>query len=180
MRRVMILLAPIAALAAALAVARRRFVIVRISGASMLPTYRTGDRVLVRRTSGAGVRRGQVVVLQTALPGGRWRTGPLPRPEAAMWFIKRAVAVPGDPVPAQVRARVEASDGDPVPAGRLVVLGDGPVSEDSRVWGYVPFDRVLGVVVRGLAPSRESSRPGTSARAGRFGTSGEGRESPGS
>ncbi|MFI7153022.1 S26 family signal peptidase [Nonomuraea sp. NPDC050022] len=156
MRRVMILLASIAALAAGLVVARRRFVIVRISGASMLPTYRTGDRVLVRRTTGAGARRSQVVVLQTALPGGVWRTGPLPQPGAARWFIKRAVAVPGDPVPAQVMDRVEALPGDTVPAGRLVVLGDGPVSEDSRVWGYVPFDRVLGVVIRRLAPSRES------------------------
>ncbi|MGP3956889.1 S26 family signal peptidase [Nonomuraea sp. 3N208] len=171
MRRVMILLAPIAALAAGLVVARRRFVIVRISGASMLPTYRTGDRVLVRRTTGAGVRRGQVVVLQTALPGGKWRTGPLPQPGAAMWFIKRAVAVPGDPVPAQVMDRVEASPGDTVPAGRLVVLGDGQVSQDSRAWGYVPFDRVLGVVVRGLAPSRDS---------GKFGISGEPWESVGS
>ncbi|NUR89261.1 MAG: hypothetical protein HOY71_34700 [Nonomuraea sp.] len=152
----MILLAPIAALAAGLAVARRRFVIVRIGGASMLPTYRTGDRVLVRRTTGAGVRRGQVVVLQTALPGGKWRTGPLPRPGAAMWFIKRAVAVPGDPVPEQVAGRVGAAPGDAVPAGRLVVLGDGPVSEDSRVWGYVPFDRVLGVVVRSLSPADDS------------------------
>ncbi|MFI7125154.1 S26 family signal peptidase [Nonomuraea sp. NPDC050153] len=162
MRRVMILLAPIAALVAGLVVARRRFVIVRISGTSMLPTYRTGDRVLVRRTTGAGVGRGQVVVLQTALPGGKWRTEPLPAPGAARWFIKRAVAVPGDPVPAQVMARVGASPGDTVPAGRLVVLGDGPVSEDSRVWGYVPFDRVLGVVVRGLAPSRESGESGDS------------------
>ncbi|MET7336811.1 S26 family signal peptidase [Nonomuraea sp. NPDC005650] len=157
MRRVMILLAPIAVLAAGLVVARRRFVVVRISGASMLPTYRTGDRVLVRRTTGAGVRRGQVVVLQTALPGGKWRTEPLPAPEAARWFIKRAVAVPGDPVPVQVMARVGASPGDTVPAGRLVVLGDGPVSEDSRVWGYVPVDRVLGVVVRRLASSPESA-----------------------
>ncbi|MFI9593176.1 S26 family signal peptidase [Nonomuraea sp. NPDC052265] len=158
MRRVMILLAPIAALAAGLAVARRRFVVVRISGASMLPTYRTGDRVLVRRTTGARVGRGQVVVLQTVPPGGEWRTGPLPRPGAAMWFIKRAVAVPGDPVPAEVAARVGASPGDAVPAGRLVVLGDGPVSEDSRRWGYVPFDRVLGVVVRALLPSREAGK----------------------
>ncbi|YCK41136.1 S26 family signal peptidase [Actinomadura sp. ATCC 39365] len=155
MRRVLILLAPIAALATGLVVARRRLVIVRISGASMLPTYRTGDRVLVRRTTGAGVGRGQVVVLQTLPPGGEWRTGPLPAPGAARWFIKRAVAVPGDPVPPEVAGRVGASPGDRVPAGRLVVLGDGPVSEDSRVWGYVPFDRVLGVVVRALSPARE-------------------------
>ncbi len=160
MWRLVILLGSVVALAVGLGVARRRFVVVRISGASMLPTYRTGDRVLVRRTSGAGVRRGQVVVLQTALPGGVWRTGALPEPGAAMWFIKRAVAVPGDPVPEQVVARVGASAGDAVPAGRLVVLGDGPVSEDSRAWGYVPFDRVLGVVVRALAPSRDSGKAG--------------------
>ncbi|NUR82606.1 MAG: hypothetical protein HOY71_00805 [Nonomuraea sp.] len=116
----------------------------------MLPTYRSGDRVIVRRTTGAGVGRGQVVVLQTALPGGEWRTEPLPEPGAARWFIKRAVAVPGDAVPEQVRERVGAAEGEVVPAGRLVVLGDGKVSQDSRAWGYVPFDRVLGVVVRGI------------------------------
>ncbi|WP_433171342.1 S26 family signal peptidase [Actinoallomurus sp. CA-150999] len=46
---------------------------------------------------------------------------------------------------------------DVVPEGRLVVLGDGPVSEDSRVWGYVRFGRVLGAVVCRLASAASGS-----------------------
>ncbi|MFG1999180.1 S26 family signal peptidase [Spirillospora sp. NPDC048911] len=138
-----------------LVLARRRFVVVRVVGTSMEPAYRAGDRVLVRRRDGERAGRGQVVALQTALPGGVWRTTPLPEPAAAMWFLKRVVAVPGDPVPGAVAERVGAEPGAVVPEGHLVVLGDGPVSEDSRVWGHVPVDRVLGVVVRKLSPVAE-------------------------
>ncbi|MFI0451629.1 signal peptidase I [Actinomadura sp. 6N118] len=145
------LLVAVVAVLAALTLARRRFVVVRVVGTSMEPAYQPGDRVLVRRRSGERAGRGQVVVLQTALPGGVWRTTPLPEPEAAMWFLKRVVALSGDPVPAAVAERVGAAPGTVVPAGHLVVLGDGPVSEDSRVWGYVPVDRILGVVVRKLS-----------------------------
>ena len=61
-------------------------------------------------------------------------------------MIKRAVAVPGEPVPEQSRLADAV-----VPAGRLVVLGDNlPASLDSRGFGYVPAERVLGIVVRRL------------------------------
>ncbi|GAA2573254.1 S26 family signal peptidase [Actinomadura fulvescens] len=141
----------LAAVLAAVTLARRWFVVVRVMGTSMEPAYSPDDRVLVRRRTGERAGRGEVVVLQTALPGGVWRTTPLPEPGAATWFLKRVVAVSGDPVPAAVADRVGAAPGTVVPAGHLVVLGDGPVSEDSRVWGYVPVHRVLGVVVRKLA-----------------------------
>ncbi|MGA4991441.1 S26 family signal peptidase [Nonomuraea bangladeshensis] len=135
-------------LAGALAVARRRFVVVQVTGPSMEPAYRSGDRVLVRRVAGSKLGRGQVVVFEAAADG-RWRTGPLSAPKDAKWLIKRVAALPGDPVP----PAVSAPEGALVPAGRLVVIGDGPLSADSRHWGHLPADRVLGVVVRRLSPS---------------------------
>jgi Signal peptidase I len=132
------------AVAAGLA-ARRRFLVVRVAGTSMLPTYRPGDRVLIRRTAGSALRRGQVVV---------FHFGPPPRRAglaAGLWQIKRVAAVPGDPVPEEVSPAVDGAAR--VPDGRLVVLGDGVDSRDSRHWGYLPMDRVLGVVVRELSAS---------------------------
>src|SRR6266704_397704 len=78
--------------------ARRRLVVVRIRGMSMAPTFHPGDRVLVRRILGGRLRRGQVVVLETPLAKGDWRTTSLPEPDGAPWLLKRVVAVPGDPV----------------------------------------------------------------------------------
>ena len=102
-------------------------------GVSMEPTYTAGDRLVVRRTTLAGVRRGAVVVL--AAPAGAPATDP-------PLLVKRAVAVPGDPVPGGIPVP-EAT----VPAGRLVVLGDNAGrSADSRVRGLIPATDVVGVV----------------------------------
>ncbi|WP_220499876.1 S26 family signal peptidase [Microbispora sp. H10949] len=199
--------------------ARRRFVVVRVSGTSMVPAYRPGDRVLVRRGGRTALRRGQVVVFRhgsrdgtgpgtpegttpgtpdstdpgtipgtpggtdpgtipgtpdstdpgtpggsgSPFPGGT-NAGPhggrspyggaateVARLGGTSWLIKRIAAVPGDRVPDQVMAGVRAAPGDLVPAGRLVVLGDGPASMDSRRWGYLRTDEVLGVVIRSLS-----------------------------
>ncbi|MFI6710684.1 S26 family signal peptidase [Nonomuraea sp. NPDC050478] len=144
-----------AVIAGGLAVARRRLVIVQVTGPSMLPVYRSGDRVLIRRVAGSRLRRGQVVVFESALEG-RWRTGPLSAPKDSKWLIKRVAALPGDPVPPKVTHAVNAPEGALVPEGRLVVIGDGLASADSRNWGYLPADRVLGVVVRRLSPAEGS------------------------
>jgi signal peptidase I len=65
-------------------------------------------------------------------------------------MVKRVAAVPGDARPAFLPARA-AGSGAFVPAGQLVVLGDNPGrSLDSRQLGYVPADRVLGVVLRSM------------------------------
>lgn len=150
----------VAVLAAAVVVARRRFVLVQVSGVSMWPTYRPGDRVMVRRVAAREVRRGDVVVFESAGPSG-WGTGPLPAPQAAAWAIKRVAALAGDPVPAEVAEAVAAEPGAAVPEGSLVVVGDGTSSADSRMWGYLPADRVLGVVARRLSsgPSSPGSEP---------------------
>lgn len=147
---------------AALAGVRRHFGVVRVFGPSMTPTYRPGDRVLVRRIGRSALRRGQVVVFQNRRPGGGWSAEPLPELRQTRWMVKRIVAVPGDLVPDEVLSQVGASPGAVVPPGRLVVRGDGIDSEDSRHWGYLPVDRVRGICVRRLslpAPPEEVPVP---------------------
>jgi signal peptidase I len=133
---------------------RRCLVIVQVDGASMRPTYESGDRVLVRRRRLDQVRRGQVVVVQRPDEHAGWAAhAPADgRLDGRGWYIKRAVAVPGDPVPPSVVDAVGGTEAT-VPRGMLVVLGDAPRSDDSRRWGYVPGDRLLGVVSRRLFQS---------------------------
>ncbi|MER7280077.1 signal peptidase I [Dactylosporangium sp. NPDC000244] len=125
--------------ATGLVLLRRRFVAITVSGLSMRPTLDPGDRVLVRRAVLGTVRRGQVVVL-----GGA---------DGVEYLIKRVAALPGDPVPDAGITGVAVADGPTVPPGKLVVLGDNPdFSLDSRRLGYLPGERLLGVVVRRLSP----------------------------
>jgi signal peptidase I len=133
-----VLAAAAATLSLAVCWLRRRFVAVTVTGRSMEPAYRHGDRVLVRRAALPAVRAGQVVVL--AAPHGGW-------------MIKRAAALPGDPVPALL------GRGEPaVPAGALVVLGDNTaLSGDSRRMGYFDGASLLGVVVGMLSRPTEGS-----------------------
>ena len=132
--------------------ARRTLVLVTVEGLSMAPTYRSGDRVLVLRRNGRRVGRGRVVVIEQPEAHHGWDR--LPPPNGALtgrhWYLKRVAAVAGDPVPGAVAAVVGADAATRVPVGRLVVLGDGDPSDDSKQWGYFPADRVLGVVVRHL------------------------------
>ncbi len=141
----------VAAAVAGMAAARRRFVVVRVAGTSMVPTYQPGDRVLIRRGGRAVPRRGQVVVFRRLQPGGTGSSGRASGLRGTEWLIKRVAAMPGDRVPDQVAPGVHAAPGDVVPADRLVVLGDGPTSRDSRHWGYLPVSEVLGVVIRRLS-----------------------------
>ncbi|WP_205826312.1 S26 family signal peptidase [Microbispora catharanthi] len=146
-----LILLPVVAVAlsglAVVAWLRRRFVLVEVSGTSMRPSFRTGDRVLVRRVPSHGVRVGEVVVIEAPRPRGHQ-----PGPERK-WHIKRIAAVGGDPVPARVADAPALRGADRVPVGHLVVLGDDPRSSlDSRQRGFVPADRVLGVVLRRLPP----------------------------
>lgn len=133
---------------------RRRYLLVTVDGESMLPTYRPGDHVLVRRTPPDAARAGQVVVFRGhGAPGGhdprqpspvRGCEGPRPR-----WIIKRVEAAPGDPIPRDTVPALRSAEGTRVPRGNLVVLGDNPDrSHDSRRSGYLAAGRVYGVVLR--------------------------------
>jgi signal peptidase I len=127
---------------------RWRLRIVTVIGDSMRPTLAPGDRLLVRRTPLARVQTGDIVVL--ARPDQDERGGD-------HWLIKRAVATPGDPVPASVAATLSVGPESPVRAGSLIVIGDNrDASYDSRTFGYVSAHELLGVVLR---PIRTGRRP---------------------
>jgi signal peptidase I len=136
----------VSVVAAVLAMVWTRLVVVRIWGVSMTPTLQPGDRVLLIRRKGSRVRTGQIVVFQ-GIRMDTWSRDRLPGPARELWTVKRVAAVAGEPVP----AAMAEFPGAVVPPGKLVVLGDGRRSRDSLDWGYLPADRVLGIVVRRLA-----------------------------
>lgn len=145
---------PVAAVMLILLVLRRCFVVVTVTGWSMTPALRPGDRVLVRRGATHGLRVGLIVVFgQPRDQCVAWDSD-VP-PARTRWTIKRVVALPGDAVPAVARPAVGGRA--VVPPGMLVVLGDNAGSTDSRTWGFLPAADVLGVAVRRLSPS--GSRP---------------------
>jgi signal peptidase I len=134
---------------------RRRLAVVAVVGVSMQPTLAPGDRLLIRRVPVSRVQVGQIVVIEKPGDDGAWATAPRAWPAGGReWMVKRVAAIPGDPRPL-VLPTAGPTDGQVVPAGRLVVLGDNLArSLDSRQIGYIPAERVLGVVqrpVRGAA-----------------------------
>lgn len=142
---------------------------VRVDGASMAPTLRDGERVLLRPFSGGDSPARFAVVV------GRFRTGgPL--------VVKRVIGLPGDRIEVSA-GRVSVQPGgtgawvvvdnpawpagslgstpccgpdgrastraqaQPVPDGMLFLMGDNPAaSEDSRTFGWAPVALLDGVV----------------------------------
>jgi signal peptidase I len=137
------------ATAAAIVVgARRCLLVVRVVGASMLPTLRPGERVLaVRRGCGRRLRRGDLVVFQVPAAAVAGSEGFPPDVLAAVLplVVKRAVALAGDP----------ALGSGTVPPGYVFVVGDHSESNDSRHYGPVPLSRVVGRVVARLGQPGE-------------------------
>ncbi|MFI6318394.1 S26 family signal peptidase [Nonomuraea sp. NPDC050556] len=129
---IVVVLAAVGGAVGVVAWLRRTYVVVTVAGSSMLPAYRPGDRVLVRRGRVDRVARRQVAVFA---PGPH-----IALTDGSGLLVKRVVAVAGD-----------AHEGVVVPEGCLVVLGDNPEgSLDSRVFGYVTAEHFLGTVVRTL------------------------------
>ena len=151
-------------LAAVAAVGLRIYILepFRIPSDSMAPTLRSGDQVLVdkRAYRDALPRRGELVVFHAP------RTGDV--------TLKRAVGLPGDTVAIEDgvlvvdgrRPREPYADPDAIDSvyfgpvrvrgGTFFVLGDNRAnSDDSRDFGAVPTDRIIGrAVARVWPPSR--------------------------
>ncbi|MEH1124894.1 S26 family signal peptidase [Micromonospora sp. CPCC 206061] len=134
-----------AAAVAGVATARRRFLIIDVTGDSMGPSLVHGDRLLVHRTR--RFRVGSIVVAHHQQ--GRPR-GASADPAATAWLVKRVAALPGDPVPESVAPAVGGHSRH-VPDGMTVLLGENSQSIDSRLWGFVPLNDIEGVVVKRLS-----------------------------
>lgn len=131
-----------------------------VSGSSMLPNYHNGDYLIIDRLSyiTGSPRRGDVIVLR------------YPK-DTSQFFIKRVIGLPGETVKlAQghvVIINTEHPQGlqlnesylinpvetfgktDPTTlgSGEFFVLGDNrTASSDSRVWGILPRDDIVGRV----------------------------------
>jgi len=126
-----------------------------IPSGSMEPTLQIGDRILVSKFTYrmGGIRRGDVIVFHYPLNPGKD-------------FVKRVVALEGETVelrdggvlinnsPIHELYPTALVGGDRctsnygpqlVPAGQLFVLGDNRCnSEDSRFFGFVPHENVVG------------------------------------
>lgn len=119
-----------------------------IPSASMAPTLAVGDRIVVTRYFGSAPERGHVIVFEAA--------------DGRELLVKRVVGVPGDRVDSRLgRVRVDghtlpepyvlreaatgAIESQIVPRECYFVLGDNrDESVDSRSWGVVPHERVVG------------------------------------
>lgn len=117
---------------------QREFITVQVSGESMEQTFSNGDRLLASSAYWliGGIRKNDVVVFRRK--GERENV------------IKRVVYLPGDVVPWQFIPETWPFERGEykVPAQHYFVLGDNlPASEDSRKFGPVPFEEVLGKVV---------------------------------
>ncbi|MFG1882105.1 S26 family signal peptidase [Micromonospora sp. NPDC049102] len=123
---------------------RRRLIMVAVDGSSMEPTFRSGDRILVRRTRLPRVRSQDVVVVRSL--DQFLEHGMVPNNDAR-YMVKRAVAVPGDPIPREKVPPLASVTETSVLRGKLVLLGDNPQSYDSRHFGYYPGELLVGVAV---------------------------------
>jgi signal peptidase I len=132
---------------------------VRVHSSSMAPTLRSGDQILVEKRGSRAHHPDRRDIIAFRAPG------------SSELLIKRVVAVAGDTVAIADgvlvvnRKRVHESFVDyrltdatyfgpvRVPTGAVFVLGDNrPDSIDSRVFGPVALNRIVGRVVVRLWP----------------------------
>ncbi len=134
----------------------------QVNGQSMVPNFQNGEYLLTDKVSYKfGLpKRGDVVVFH-APDGANCPTG------TGCDFIKRVIATPGETV--ELRDNIIVVNGQPLPESylpsdfvtepgdysrnRTVIMEDGEYflvgdnrshSSDSRAWGPVPIDRIVG------------------------------------
>ncbi|MCG8347123.1 MAG: signal peptidase I [Chloroflexales bacterium] len=144
-------------LLAVLGLMRFTLVIVTVRNQSMAPTFIDGDRALVfRYYPTKWLRRSQIVLVGWPQPHRDSSSFPF----GCIPFIKRIIGLPGDTLAVP---DITSADLDllteaklailpqriwTVPEKHLFVCGDNPLSApDSRVWGPIPYQSVVGVVL---------------------------------
>lgn len=115
------------------------FKTVVVSGPSMEPTFVNGQKLLACKAYWiiGQIRKKDIVVIK----GDKEND----------YFIKRVYALPGDVVDwANVPEDWSLDRGEyKIKPGQIYVLGDNrEVSEDSRVWGAISQDRIIGKIVK--------------------------------
>ena len=117
------------------------FTTVVVSGESMLPTFKSGRKLLASKAYWlvGGLRHDDIVVVREMDPG-----------KGSGYFIKRVYRLAGEEVDmVNVPRSWKLRQGKyTVPAGTVYVLGDNrEVSSDSREFGAVDLSRVIGKVI---------------------------------
>lgn len=138
----------------------------KVSGLSMFPNFHDGDYIITDKVTYkvSDPKRGDVVVFRN------------PRDESVD-FIKRIMAAPGDTirveksrvyvndklleepylksdVPTDPNAFLKEGDEIIVPQGKYIVFGDNRTkSSDSREWGFITKDEIIGKVFLRYWPS---------------------------
>lgn len=131
-----------------------------IPSTSMLPTLKIGDRLIIEKVSFKfnGISRGDIVVFHAP---------PASRMDEVM--IKRVIGLPGDTV--SIKKGIVYINGSPleepyelekprddfkpftVPEGSIFVMGDNRNNSfDSRFWGVVPTDLIIGKALARFYP----------------------------
>lgn len=126
----------------------------------MAPTLHHGDRLLVLRTPLVPIRRGSVVVARPPASPPDWQAAQaLAYSRLPAWVVKRVAGLPGDVLTPRQAAADQAVR---VPPRHVYLLGDSEPSVDSRLWGPIPIDRILGVAITRLARASVAGRAHTS------------------
>jgi signal peptidase I len=141
---------------------RSRFLVIVVEGGSMTPALLDRDRLLARKCNAAAIRAGHLVIIERPDPNTGWRKRGSALPEDGWgfsWYVKRAVAIGGDPIPAEFAARAVVDPGDRVPPGTLLVMGDNPRSDDSKQWGPCPAELLVARVICKLPSPSAAAGP---------------------
>jgi signal peptidase I len=112
------------------------FTTVVVSGESMLPTLKDGQRLLASKAYWlvGPIRERDIVVVQDGGP--------------SRYYIKRVYKLAGGKVEWALAPMKNPIGEFTVPKGTAYVLGDNrEVSEDSRKFGAIPLDQIIGKVV---------------------------------
>lgn len=117
---------------------RKAYFIAIVESDSMMPKLKAGDRVLVRRTfkSNTHLRPGTIIVLKRTVNGEK------------KYYIKRiAVCGPTEYIFMNKQIQPNKKQAIWVEKGWYFVLGDHENSVDSRIWGSIKNDQVVGIVI---------------------------------